>query len=175
MKVYDIRPIDLAEYLRGQRDRAEGYLIIAHGDETVDQDGQATDAYCAGYDPQAEIIPYKDGEQAEGEAFRNQLTQAANETQNIEMFRISIDKKDTVHLNHHVLREHLAAQIASLLELHSSFRSMHITTETGGNVKLWRRYLKERKKAKSKDANVRHHAIVEMKYLRRRMRQTRTK
>jgi len=130
MKVYDIRALDIAEYLRGQKDRAEGYPIIAHGDETVDQDGQATDAYCAGYDPTAEIVQYKDGQEAEGHAFRQQLQQAANKTETIEMFRISTQKDNTVHLDHHVLREHLAAKLKSVLELHSSFQTIRITVET---------------------------------------------
>jgi len=63
MNTKTIRRVDLEEYRRGQQDRQAGYAVTANGDKAIDYDPQAADAYLAGYDPDAELVPIRPGEE----------------------------------------------------------------------------------------------------------------
>ena len=74
--IFNIRPLDVREFIRGKRDRQSGFPIMAPGDPVIDQDRQATDAYLAGFDPSCCFVGIKAGKHQEASAFRKQLLAA---------------------------------------------------------------------------------------------------
>jgi len=125
-----IRQIDIAEYLRGQHDRAAGYAIIANGLDEIDHDGQATDAYCAGHDPLATLVPYKPGKETDGKAFRAALQRAAElHRATIRLYRVTVDDHELDHQRSHVLQEHIGQQVEELRRLHPDADDIRVSAQ----------------------------------------------
>jgi len=140
MTTFNIRTIDIEEYLRGQDDRAKGYPITAHGDDTVDQHGQATDAYCAGYDPRQEIVGFQPEHETEGKAFQDELRRVAESTHRPaehkaphtghRTYRIAAKQGDAIHLRHNIAACELGNAVARLLGQYKDAHDMRITLES---------------------------------------------
>ena len=125
-----IRQIDIAEYLRGQHNRAAGYAIIANGLDEIDQDGQATDAYCAGYDPLANLVPYKPGKETDGKAFRAALERATQQHRaTIRLYRVAVDDHKLDNQRSHVLQEHIGQQVEELRRLHPDADDIRVSAQ----------------------------------------------